>query len=78
LQLPAGEAADVLITAMRHLIQAGHPVTRSALIDAVQHVQYSGVTGNIAFDTNDDISHAIFSVYGVKQGDWSFIRQVAT
>jgi branched-chain amino acid transport system substrate-binding protein len=74
----AYDAAMVVITALRHLIQTGQPVNRSTLVDAVLHIQYSGVTGNISFDTNGDISHAVFSVYGVKSGNWSFIEQVST
>ena len=74
----AYDAAMVLITAIRQLIQTRQPVTRSALIDAVQHIQYSGVTGPISFDTNGDISHSVFSVYGVKSGNWDFIQQVST
>jgi branched-chain amino acid transport system substrate-binding protein len=74
----AYDAANVLISALRQLIQTGQPVTRGTLIDAVQNIQYSGVTGTISFDTNGDISHAIFSVYGVKSGNWDFIEQVST
>jgi ABC-type branched-subunit amino acid transport system substrate-binding protein len=70
--------AMVVITAIWQLIRAGQPVTRSALIDAVQHIQYSGVTGAISFDTNGDISHSVFSVYGVKNGTWGFLQQVST
>jgi len=46
----AYDAAMVLITAIKHLIQAGQPVTREAMIEQVQHIQYAGVIGPISFD----------------------------
>jgi branched-chain amino acid transport system substrate-binding protein len=72
----AYDAAMVLVTAIRNLIHLGQDVTRSALIDQVQNIQYSGVTGPIRFDSNGDIAHGIFSIYQVRSGNWVYLKQV--
>ena len=73
----AYDAAMVLITAIKHLIATGQAVTRAALIDQVQHIQYAGVTGPISFDANGDISHGVFSIYAVRDGKWVYAWQVS-
>jgi branched-chain amino acid transport system substrate-binding protein len=70
------DAAMVLITAIKHLIAAGQPVTRAAMLDQVQHIQYTGVTGPISFDSNGDIAHGVFSLDQVQNGVWTFVRQL--
>lgn len=72
----AYDAALVLIMAIKGLIKAGQPVTRAALIDQVQNIQYAGVTGPISFDNNGDIAHGVYSIYSVQGGQWSYYRQV--
>lgn len=71
------DAAMVLITAINHLIAAGQPVTRTAIIEQVQHIQYAGVTGPISFDGNGDIVHGVFSLYQVQAGVWTFVQQLS-
>jgi branched-chain amino acid transport system substrate-binding protein len=73
----AYDAAMVLITAIKHLIEAGQAVTRAAMIEQVQHIQYAGVTGPISFDTNGDIAHGVFSIYEVQGGEWTYLQQVS-
>jgi branched-chain amino acid transport system substrate-binding protein len=72
----AYDAAMVLITAIRHLITAGRTVTRAALVDEVEHIQYAGVTGPISFDSNGDIGHGVISMYVVQHGRWTYAWQV--
>ncbi len=74
----AYDAAMILITAIRQVIRSGAAVTREAVIDQVQHIQYAGVTGPIAFDKNGDNSHAAFSLYTVKDGKWVYVKQLPT
>jgi branched-chain amino acid transport system substrate-binding protein len=74
----AYDAAMVLIAAMKQLIQADQPVTRSVMIEQVQHIQYAGVSGAISFDTNGDIAHGIFSLYRVQNQVWTFVQQLST
>jgi branched-chain amino acid transport system substrate-binding protein len=60
------DAAMIEITAIKGLISAGSPVTRSAIRDAIANIQYTGVIGNISFDANGDNAGAkILSVYAV-------------
>lgn len=73
----AYDAAMVLITACKNLIRAGKDVTRAALIEQVQRIQYAGVTGPISFDTNGDITHGVFSIYTVQNGQWAYAWQVS-
>jgi branched-chain amino acid transport system substrate-binding protein len=72
----AYDAAMVLITASKNLIRAGKEVTRAALIEQVQNIQYNGVTGPINFDANGDIAHGVFSIYTVQNGRWVYVWQV--
>jgi branched-chain amino acid transport system substrate-binding protein len=71
----AYDAAMVLITAIKHLIQMGQPVTRQTVREQVQTIQYTGVTGQISFDQNGDSTHGIFSIYTIQDGSWVWIKQ---
>jgi branched-chain amino acid transport system substrate-binding protein len=71
----AYDAAMILITAIKNLLRAGKEVTRAAMIDQVQNIQYSGVTGAIRFDKNGDIAHGVFSIYEVLDGRWIYVFQ---
>jgi branched-chain amino acid transport system substrate-binding protein len=71
----AYDAAMILITAIKQLIRAGKAVTRPAVLDQVQNIQYVGVTGQISFDRNGDNTHGIFSVYTVQDGQWVWLQQ---
>jgi branched-chain amino acid transport system substrate-binding protein len=73
----AYDAAMVLITACKNLIRAGKDVTRATMIEQVQHMQYAGVIGPISFDPNGDITHSIFSIYTVQNGQWVYAWQVS-
>ena len=66
----------VLISAIKHLIAAGQPVTRAAMREQVQRIQYTGVIGPISFDEHGDITHGIFTMYTVHAGQWVYFRQV--
>jgi branched-chain amino acid transport system substrate-binding protein len=71
----AYDATMILITAIKHLIQKGQAVTRPAVLDQVQNIQYVGATGQINFDPNGDNAHGIFSLYTVQQGKWVWVKQ---
>jgi branched-chain amino acid transport system substrate-binding protein len=73
----AYDAAMVLITAIKHLIRTDQPVTRRAMIEQVQHIQYVGVIGPISFDGNGDIDHGVFSLYQVQADVWTYIQQLS-
>ncbi|GCE28441.1 branched chain amino acid ABC transporter substrate-binding protein [Dictyobacter alpinus] len=55
---------------------------RQAVIDAVQAIQYDGVTGHHSFDQNGDTSNHFVSLYTIGDlgsGDgWKFLEQVDT
>ena len=72
----AYDAAMILITAMKNLIHAGQAVTRAAMIDQVQNIQYTGVTSPISFDSNGDIAHGLSSIYTVQDGNWVWVKQI--
>jgi branched-chain amino acid transport system substrate-binding protein len=60
---------------------AGAKTFRQAVINAVQNISYSGITGKQAFDKNGDTTDKIISIYQVadnKSGkpDWIFQDQV--
>lgn len=74
----AYDAAMVVITALKQLIQAGQALTREAVRAQVQHMQYVGVTGPISFDSNGDITRGVFSIYEVQDGRWVFKQLLTT
>ncbi len=71
------DAAMIEITAIKNLIKDGKDVTREAIIDALHSIQYDGVTGHISFDENgDNAGNKVFSIYAVKSGKWTFVKEV--
>jgi branched-chain amino acid transport system substrate-binding protein len=67
----------VIIQAIKSLIVAGRQVTRDALIDAVQGMQYDGLIGHISFDSSgDNSSDKVFSVYEIQSGRWGYLQQI--
>jgi branched-chain amino acid transport system substrate-binding protein len=72
----AYDAAMVLITAIKQLIQAGQPVTRAAVLEHVRTMQYTGLIGPISFDEHGDIVHGVFTMYKVQAGQWVYFQQL--
>ncbi len=71
------DAAKILIQVIESIIKSGQPLTRAAMIDGVQHVDYNGVTGHITFDAHgDNASGGIWSLYKVDNGKWAFVKNV--
>jgi branched-chain amino acid transport system substrate-binding protein len=73
----AYDAAMVLITAIKQVIQAGQPVTRAAVLEQVRNIQYTGVIGPISFDEHGDIVHGAFTMYTVQAGQWVYFQQLS-
>ncbi len=71
------DAAMVLITAIKQIISSGSDLTRDAVLDAVQTIQYDGITGHISFDAHGDNDHPLFSIYKVQSGKWVFVKGVS-
>jgi branched-chain amino acid transport system substrate-binding protein len=72
----AYDAAMVLITAIKQVIQAGQSVTRAAVLEQVRHIQYPGVIGPISFDENGDIVHGVFTMYTIQAGQWVYFEHL--
>jgi branched-chain amino acid transport system substrate-binding protein len=74
----AYDAANIEITAIKNLISAGKTVDRAGVRDQVAAINYSGLTGDITFDSNGDNSGTkAFSVYVVNNTQqWVFLSQV--
>lgn len=72
------DAANIIISAIKSVVASGKDLSRDAVIDAVQNIQYDGVTGHISFDKNGDNNNGgIWAVYVVKDGKWQFLKQVS-
>ncbi|GCE16356.1 branched-chain amino acid ABC transporter substrate-binding protein [Dictyobacter kobayashii] len=60
----------------------GAATFRQAVIDAVQSIQYDGVTGHHSFDKNGDTSNHFISLYTIgdlNTGDgWKYLEQIDT
>jgi branched-chain amino acid transport system substrate-binding protein len=71
------DAANIIIQAIKNLISSGKDLTRDAVIDQVQNIQYDGVTGHISFDAHgDNAGGGVWAIYEVKNGQWVFLKQV--
>lgn len=71
------DAANVIITAIKNVIAAHKAVTRLNVRDEVAKINFTGVTGNISFDSNGDNKSGLFSVYAVDAtGKWVFKQEI--
>jgi branched-chain amino acid transport system substrate-binding protein len=87
------DCAMVLIQAAKTVLASGvkapansgdaaqSTVFRQAMVNAIQKISYSGVTGHIGFDTNGDTTSRIISIYTISDtpstgSGWSFIEQL--
>jgi hypothetical protein len=66
-----------MITAIKHLISAGQHVTLAAMLDQVQHIQYTGVICPISFDPNGDITHGAYSMYEEERHLWTYFQKLS-
>ncbi len=60
---------------------AGATTFRQAMVNAIQHISYDGVTGHIGFDANGDTTSRIISIYTIANppssgSGWSYIEQL--
>jgi branched-chain amino acid transport system substrate-binding protein len=65
----AYDATWVIINAVKGLVTAGKPVTRSAVRDAIQATKMNSLQGPIEFDANGDIKNRVVSVFQIKKTD---------
>jgi branched-chain amino acid transport system substrate-binding protein len=87
------DCAMVLIQAVKTVLASGvkapansndstqGTVFRQAMVNAIQHTSYNGVTGHIGFDANGDTTSRIISIYTIANppttGDgWSYIEEL--
>jgi branched-chain amino acid transport system substrate-binding protein len=61
---------------------SGAKAFRQAVINAIQHISYNGVTGHIAFDQNGDTALRTISIFTIadnpNQGNgWTFVQQLS-
>ena len=69
----AYDAANVIIEALTKVLPGKDKIdesVRQAVIDAVQNVSISGVTGQVAFDAFGDTTTKVLTVYAVENKAW--------
>lgn len=69
----AFDAANAIIAAMKTINGA---ITRSALVAAVRNVDYQGITKEIKFGSNGELSSSAVYLYQVKNGAIAFLGPV--
>ncbi len=89
----AYDAANILIQAVKtalangaHTPQnsgdaAGAVKFRTAVINAIQHISYNGITGHQSFDSNGDTTNKVITIYklgpnSANKPDWIFLTEV--
>ncbi|VFR21352.1 Leucine-, isoleucine-, valine-, threonine-, and alanine-binding protein [plant metagenome] len=63
----AYDAAAVIIAAMREADSTDPTV----FLPALRKIQYTGITGPVAFDAEGNLSQPAYTVYRVEQGKWA-------
>ncbi len=85
------DCAKIILQAVKDAIQggaktpkdsndaAGAQTFRQAVIDAIQKINYSGVTGTHTFNANGDTSNKVISIYQIAdvsgKPNWKFVDQ---
>ena len=64
------DAASVLINA----IEAANSTNPGSINAAIKKIQFTGITGPIAFLANGDLRSAVSTLYQVKQGQWVVVQ----
>jgi branched-chain amino acid transport system substrate-binding protein len=64
----AYDAANALIQVIKDLVSSGGPVTRAAVADGVNKVNYTGITTVIKFQPNGEVQQQIINLYQQKSG----------
>ena len=71
------DCANIEIQAIKNVIAAGKPVNRENVRAAVASIQFTGVTGNISFDTNgDNAGQRVYSIYAITSSaptTWAYL-----
>jgi branched-chain amino acid transport system substrate-binding protein len=65
--LTSYDAALVIIDAIKRVADAGKPVNRDTVRDAIQATKLKTIQGEISFDENGDINQKIISVYKITK-----------
>ena len=63
------DAASIIIQAMAKLADAGKPLTRDGVREAIQTGKFKTLQGDIQFDGNGDILSKVISVYQIVKND---------
>jgi branched-chain amino acid transport system substrate-binding protein len=67
------DAANVIINALAKVLAGKSSIdssVRSAIVDAVQSTDFTGVTGHVSFDQYGDTTNKVLTVYKVTGGAW--------
>lgn len=67
------DAANVIINALAKVLPGKKSIdssVRSAIVDAVQATDFTGVTGHVSFDQYGDTTNKVLTVYKVTGGAW--------
>jgi branched-chain amino acid transport system substrate-binding protein len=72
------DSALILIAAIEQAVAAnnGSIPNRRQVLDAVAHIQFTGVTGTYSFDQNGDAVSPLMSVYQVVNGKWVHLGRI--
>lgn len=68
----AYDAVRVIAAAMRQ----ANATDGAPLANELHRIRYRGVTGHIAFDRDGNLRDPVFTLYGVKGGQWQVIKTI--
>ena len=68
------DGTNALLEVMRQLAVEGQPITREAVRDGLAEVEWSGVTGPMAFDENGDVIVSQITIWQIRNGEVKFVK----
>ena len=64
--ITAYDAALIVLDAIDRVVQAGKPVTRAAVRDAIQATKLETLQGLVSFDANGDLTSRVVSIFQIQ------------
>ncbi len=74
----AYDSAEILIAAIEKAValNGGALPNRREVLDAMQTITYTGLTGTYSFDKNGDALSPLMSIYQVHEGQWEYMQKL--
>ena len=73
----AYDVANILLTAVSHVIERTGSVDKAAIMQEVRKTDYDGVIGHTSFDEHGDTTNKVITLYRVEQGKFVPVKTMS-